>query len=251
MRRLFIAIAAIGALGVMGPATATTADVIAGPNVHVLDGADVTTSTVRARVAWSTDATEICAQKFQVRKNTGPWRGLAVGPTTPPSSYRNYRFAYDATYRFRVMVAEPGPNGCTFDPFTWTTSNAAIFTLAQEPSETFQFAGTWNRVAADGALGGSVYTSSDPVYAAVGYFDQVLWVTNRGPNRTRAALNHYNGTTLIRRTIDLFAPTYQPLVTFAQHDQDGDGPIWFEGLATDGRPRIDVDAVVGLRHRHR
>lgn len=219
--------------------------VIATPTVKARVGGTLasasTTSTIPVTVSWASTHVVPLASALVERSTNGgiTWTTVATPAATAASV--NTVAPSTGTVRFRVTLTDTvGASG--------TAATAAITPgLVQQTSTAVKWAGTWSTYRLASLSGGSGrYATAKGAYATyTGTFRSVAVVAPKGPGRgyiqvlvdgvSKAKIS------LLRSTLQARVVIWQIAVPYGRHT------VKLVNLATSGKPRVDVDAIVTFR----
>ena len=205
-------------------------------------GSSLTTS-VNARITWAGKDRESGLQRFslQVSRNGGAWKALTL-PSRLATSVTK-RLAVGSTYRFRVRAKDRAGN-----VGAWTYSPTVRPRRYDDGTAAATWSSGWSRVAAAGAVGGHLRTTTLGArtvrFAFTGKAVGVL--APRGPGLGFAQV-YVDG--VLRATIDLQSSVDVPprVVWTRSWASSAKHTVRIRTLGTIGHPGWSVDAFVVLR----
>ncbi len=215
-----------------------------GPREGFSVGRAMGTVNVPVTLSWRT-ADTLSTTQYQLQQSTdgGIWTSVSLPSLTATSVTRYLAPAH--SYRFRKRQIDPSGSVSG-----WSYGRVFRVEVYQEDSGKLLYSDGWTQQSLRGAYGGAVR------YGTLGlgehhmltsfHAGSVAWVSTRGPNRGKAEVST-NGRAWV---IDLYSDSERVRrIVFAQHYYQ---PAVSYGLrivvlGAQGRPRVDVDAIVLLK----
>jgi hypothetical protein len=219
--------------------TDSTPPTVTTPTVSLRAGATFG-SAIPIRLAWAgSDAgSGIGHYAVQRKRDGGTWMTLAA--SVPGTSYSTSLTAGHA-YRFRIVAYDKAGNR--------GTSGATALQhgrVTQDTSSRVRYAGTWHRVVASNASGGSLhYATARGATASLTFYGRAVAFV-APTSRTRGSAKIYLDGTYVT-TISLYGPAMTRQVVYTRRFLAlGTHTIKVRVVGTAGHPRVDVDAFLYL-----
>jgi hypothetical protein len=216
-----------------------TSPTVTTPTVSLRAGATFS-SAVPIRLAWAgaDGGSGIGHYAVQRKKDDGAWTTLAA--SVRGTSYSTSLAAGHA-YRFRVVAYDKAGNR--------RTSGATALQhgrVTQDTSSRVRYAGTWHRIAATSASGGSLhYSKATGATASLTFRGRAVAVVAPTSWTRGAAKIYLDGRHVT--TISLYGPAMTRQVVYTKRFATlGTHTIKVKIVGTAGHPRVDVDAFMYL-----
>lgn len=203
------------------------------------------TSPVLAGYAWWPAATDafggVTGYQAQWSADGGPWRPVIT--TTAGVRSLPLRFAAGHAYALRVRARDAAGN---LSP--WVTSPATVPSVIQDTSRALAHGRSWSRAYSSVASGGTTaYAYRAGSWASFSFRGRGFAIVSpRSPTRGRLQV-WIDG--VLAATVDERATSFVPrrVVYSVASLAAGAHTVRLVSLATRGRPRIDVDAIITFR----
>ncbi len=224
-------------------ASDTTAPRVRAPFQAILTSSTLGTTLVPVRLSWSaTDADgSVSAYQLQQQVNSDSYTGVSLLTQTSTRVTHNLRPGY--SYRYRVRAVDDSGNWSA-----WIYGPRFYVRAAQETDTSVKLGGAWYRQAQSSAYGGYLrHSSSSSASLRMAFRGRnIAWIAPRGPSRGQARI-YVDGTYV--KTIDLYSASARSrqVVYSRRWSWLGDHVLEVRVVATAGRPRMDMDAVIVLR----
>jgi hypothetical protein len=222
------------------PADATVPAVDA-PISALVAGGSLGVSTAPVRTTWSaTDGCRIARNGLRRQRGGGAWAGQTL-PSSPATSVVQ-SLPIAATFRYGARATDGAGNTSG-----WAAGKPFVVRRAQESDGGVVYQKRWFTASSGAASGGRVAYSNVAGARVTFSFtgSSVAWVARRGPHLGAAAVS-IDGRQ--PRRINLHAPIrrHRAIVFARRWASQGQHTLTIVNLATDGHPRIDVDAFLRL-----
>jgi hypothetical protein len=179
--------------------------------------------------------------ELQVSRNGGAWRAVTLADRRAPSTTRT--LATTGSYQFRVRALDGVGNWSG-----WQEGLVLHPRLLQESASAARYSSGWSRVTAEALSGGAARTTTRAgTWARFTVSGRaVAWTGRRGPGMGIAEVL-VDGVPVA--TIDLGATSLtRPQVLFVKAwGSSRPHEIIIRNLATNGRPRVEIDSLLVLR----
>jgi beta-N-acetylhexosaminidase len=222
------------------PADATNPTVNA-PVSALVAGGRLGAGTAPVRTTWSaTDGCRIALYSLRRQRGGGRWAGQTLPSGLATSVVQPLPVA--ATFRYGARATDGAGNTSG-----WAAGKPFVVRRAQESDGGVVYQKRWFTASSGAASGGRVAYSNVAGARVTFSFtgSSVAWVARRGPHLGAAAVS-IDGRQ--PRRINLHAPIrrHRAIVFARRWASQGQHTLTIVNLATDGHPRIDVDAFLRL-----
>jgi hypothetical protein len=206
---------------------------------RLVTGSSISGGRTTVRLGWTgVDALSGIA-RYELGQSTdaGTWVTISSALTSAAS---DRALLPGHSYRFRVRAVDRAGNASAM-------VYGSTFTLSRygETSSRIRYGGSWTLTKSSVYWGGQAKRSSSAgANASITVTARsVEWVARRGPTYGKAQV-YVNG--VLKAAVDLYASTYQNqrVVWAGTWSSSASRTITIKVLATPGRPRVDLDAIV-------
>jgi hypothetical protein len=213
------------------------------PSIRLPVRSTASSTFVPLEVAWSaTDGgSAITGSEVQISRNGGEWQNVTVA--TPSARTARTSGPPGGAVRVRVRATDGAGNTSA-----WVYGPTIKLKVVQETSSSIIETASWRRVAQAAGLGGYVdKTTASGARARYLFTGRgIAWVAAIGPSRGRADV-YIDGRFVTR--INTYAAGFagRQIVFQRTWSSSGTHTIELRNRATDGHPRIDLDAFIVLK----
>ena len=211
---------------------------------HVVEGANLGTTTVPVRESWSSSGS--APAQYDVRLSTDGSIFVKQTLSSPTSSSAVFSLERNHNYRFAARAADA--DGIWGDWAYGTTFSLGEYQENYSSTNPL-FTGTWTRAAwqsaSDGYLSVSATAGDKVAFTFTG--TNVAWVATKSSNRGQADV-YVDGSFV--KTVDLYSATTTSaqLIAYSRSwSQSGSHTIEVRVRGTADHPKVDADAFVRLR----
>jgi hypothetical protein len=216
---------------------------VSAPRLQPRSKSTLGTSSATLDVSWAVTetASTLASLELQISRDDGLWQAVPLASTATRAT--TIRARLGGVIRLRARAADSAGNSSG-----WAYSPRTTVAVVQETSTAIAQSASWRRVASASALGGWLDASSRAGAWARYRFTgrSIAWIAPVAPTRGRADV-YVDGVRVAR--VDLWARAFGQRRVVFQRSWTASGlhTLEIRNLATVGRPRIDLDALLVLR----
>ena len=194
-------------------------------------------------ISWSgqDEGTGIASYQLQRSLDGGSFSSISL--SSPRQTSVNLGLSFGRAYRFRVRATDEAGNQSA-----WKEGPSITPRLYQETSATVDYDGSWTSASSSSASGDATrYATASGAQASLTFTGRgVAVVAPTGVGRGKAEIR-VDG--VLVATVDLEASSLKPrrIVYGRTWDAVGEHTVSVRVLGTDGRPRVDLDAILVYR----